>query len=201
MKLEAIKDGEGNIIISKDSFEMLLSCLDNQKFIGESPQNGDSLSVGEERYNKTQTEIQNLIDEYNKKCRKILHQKYAFGTMHEGLSLYKKYENQEIITKWTGEDVGKVYELFKNTLIKYKEPESLLPLDGTEVIKHGSEPIGKTEDGWVVCKAEPRPWLIERAIGFDNAYLTISEDGTNNRPWKQEEIDKIIVLFNGYKKC
>ena len=34
VKLEARKEN-GNIIISEDSFEHLLSCLDNQKFVGE----------------------------------------------------------------------------------------------------------------------------------------------------------------------
>ena len=40
MKLEAKKDGKGNVVISEDSFEMVLACLDNQKFVGEQPQNG-----------------------------------------------------------------------------------------------------------------------------------------------------------------
>jgi len=33
IKIEAKKDGKGNIIITEDSFEMLLACIDNQKFI------------------------------------------------------------------------------------------------------------------------------------------------------------------------
>lgn len=39
MKVDAIKDGQGNVVISEDSFEMLLNCLDNQKFIGELSEN------------------------------------------------------------------------------------------------------------------------------------------------------------------
>lgn len=31
MKINAIKNGNGNILITEDSFEMLLSCLDKQK--------------------------------------------------------------------------------------------------------------------------------------------------------------------------
>jgi len=75
MKVDAYKDGKGNIVITEDSFEMLLACLDNQKFINESPQNGDSISVGEEKYKSTQTEIQEAIDDYNRECRRILHPK------------------------------------------------------------------------------------------------------------------------------
>ena len=41
---------DGTVTISKDYFEHLLSCLANQKFIGEKPCNGDSLSIGEKEY-------------------------------------------------------------------------------------------------------------------------------------------------------
>lgn len=162
MKIEAIKDGKGNIVISEDSFEMVLVCLDNQKFVGEQPQNGDSLSFGEEEYWKGQQDIQNAIDYYNRECRKILHQKYVLRTESDGYFLAKRYEHQSEDTEWTGEDVGLVYELFKDTRIIYVKPENLLPLDGSEEFKMGDEPIGKTQDGWMVVKPEPRPWLIER---------------------------------------
>ena len=132
MKVEAIKDGKGNVVITEDSFEMLLSCLDNQKYVGEAPQNGDSISVGKDEYYKTQKDIQDVIDFYNRECRKILHQKYIFNTEESGYFLTKKYEHQEKITPWTGEDVGLVYELFKDTRIIYKETRELLPLDGSE---------------------------------------------------------------------
>jgi len=196
MKVEAIKDGKGNVVITEDSFEMLLSCLDNQKYVGEAPQNGDSISVGKDEYYKTQKDIQDVIDFYNRECRKILHQKYIFNTEESGYFLTKKYEHQEKITPWTGEDVGLVYELFKDTRIIYKETRELLPLDGSEEIKEGSTPIGKTKDGWIAVEQEPRPWLIERAFRYDGDYLTISEDGSKNRPWKQDEIRKIINIFN-----
>ncbi len=73
MKLKMHKDGKGNIVISEDSFEMILACLDNQKFINETPQNGDSIVVGKSKYNKAQKDIQNAIDFYNRECRKVLH--------------------------------------------------------------------------------------------------------------------------------
>lgn len=196
MKIEAKKDGKGNIVISEDSFEMILACLDNQKFVGELPQNGDSLSVGEDNYWKGQQDIQNAIDHYNRESRKILHQKYVLRTESDGYFLAKKYEHQSEDTEWTGEDVGKVYELFKDTRIVYEKPENLLPLDGTEEIMEGTEPIGKTQDGWIAVEPEPRPWLIERSLRFDYQYLTISEDGKTNRPWKKEEIEKISEILN-----
>ena len=196
MKVDAKKDGLGNIIISEDSFEMLLVCLDNQKFVHEGPQNGDSLSVGKDEYYKTQHDIQDVIDFYNRECRKILHQKYIFETEDDGYYLIKKYEHQDNTTPWSGKDVGLVYELFKDTRIKYEETRDLLPLDGSESIKKGTEPIGKTKDGWIAVKPEPRPWLIERSMRHDYEYLTISEDGRTNRPWKQEEIEMIKNKFN-----
>lgn len=73
VKLEAKKDGKGQIIISEDSFEHLLSCLDNQKFVGESPPNGDALAMGEKEYNKVQDENQACIDDFNRQCRNLLH--------------------------------------------------------------------------------------------------------------------------------
>lgn len=72
MKLEAKKDGIGNIIISKDSFEHLLNCLDNQKFIHELPINGDAISNGKESYYNIQKENQKFIDDFNIACRNIL---------------------------------------------------------------------------------------------------------------------------------
>ncbi len=70
VKLEAIKR-DGWIIITEDSFEHLLSCLDNQKFVGEAPPNGDALAMGEEAYNNTQKEIQEAIDDFNRQCREL----------------------------------------------------------------------------------------------------------------------------------
>lgn len=196
MKIQAKKDGNGNIIISEDSFEMILMCLESQKFVGEPPQNGDSISVGEDEYNKTQQEIQKTIDSYNKECRKILHQKYILRTESDGYYLAKKYEHQIEDTEWTSKDMGLVYELFKDTKMVYDEIEDLLPLDGSELIKENIKIIGKNKDGWLVCEPEQKPFLIERPLNFDYVYLTISENGKTNRPWKQEEIDKITEILN-----
>jgi hypothetical protein len=199
MKIEAKKDGKGNIIISEDSFEMILACLDNQKFVGEQPQNGDSLSVGKEVYWKGQEDIQNTIDHYNRECRKILHQKYVIRTESDGYFLAKRYEHQTEDNEWTNEDVDLVYELFKDTKIIYKQREDLLPLDGSEELKEGSKPIGKTKDGWIAVERESTPWWLERPLSYNCQYLTISEDGETNRPWKPEEIENIIKILNKFK--
>lgn len=190
------KDGLGNIVISEYSFEMLLACLDNQKFLYLRPVNGDSLSENEESYITVQRDIQKYIDECNNQCREILHQKYILTVENDGYFLSKRYEHQTEKTKWSNDDVALVYELFKDTKIIYKTNENLLLLDGSEEIMKGTQPIGKTEDGWIVCEPEDRPWLIERPLSYDYEYLTISEDGFRNRPWKQDEIDKITKILN-----
>lgn len=196
MKIEAKKDGKGNIVISEDSFEMVLACLDNQKFVGEQPKNGDSLSIVKHEYWEGQQDIQNAIDYYNKECKKILHQKYVLRTESDGYFLAKRYEHQTEDTEWTGEDVGLVYELFKDTRIIYEKPKNILPLDDSEEIMEGTEPIEKTQDGWIAVEPKPTPWLIERPLRCDYNYLTISEDGKTNRPWKQHEIEKITKILN-----
>lgn len=83
--------------------------------------------------------------------------------------------------------------------MEYIYQEDIYPLDGTENIMMGSEPIGKDKNGWIVCKPKPRPWLIERPLQYNGDYLTISEDGHKNIPWKQDEIIKIQNLFNNLK--
>ena len=195
MKVNAIKDGKGNIVITEDSFEMLLACLDNQKYINEAPQNGDGISMDKEDYEKVQQDNQKAIDDYNHECRKILHQSYVFETLDGGYYLTKRYEHQDKITPWEGEDVGLVYEIFKDTAIEYEMPKDLIPLTDTDCYKKGDEPLGKDKDGWIYVKYETRPWLIERPMQYDHDYLTISEDGKKNRPWKQEEIDNIKQSF------
>ena len=203
-KVEAFKDGKGNIVITEDSFEMVLACLDNQKFVGEGPCNGDSLSVGKEEYYKTQDDIQDTIDKYNRECRKILHQKYVFETIEDGYFLTKKYEHQNKITSWEGEDVGKIDELFKNTIMKEEKPVPPNP-PPAQPLREGIEkgqaskplrvdpPPPPPPPPTVVPK--PGPLLIERSLRCDYDYLTISEDGKNNRPWKKEEVEQIKNLF------
>lgn len=75
VELEAEKIG-GNIVISEDSFEHLLNCLDNQKFVGESPPNGDAMSMAindPEGYRQIHIDIQEAIDNFSRQCRRVLH--------------------------------------------------------------------------------------------------------------------------------
>lgn len=113
VEVNAIKDGNGNIIITENSFEMLLACLDNQKFVDEAPQNGDSISIGKDEYYKVQDNIQKFIDDYNRECRNILHQKYVFDTEEDGYFLTKRYELQDNILPWSSDDVNKIFEALK----------------------------------------------------------------------------------------
>jgi hypothetical protein len=184
MKVIAIKDGNGNVIMSEDSFATILLHLDNQKEIFETKRRG--LRSG----------IQQAIDEYKKECKKILLQKYILYTAADGYLLQKKYEYQELNTAWSNDDYHRVCKLFENTERKKKNYKKLRPVTEDDVIKEGTNPIGINEEGWVVCEEEPEPWLIERKLSYDYYSLTISEDGLNNRRWKEEEIEKINKLLN-----
>lgn len=114
MNIDAYKDGKGNVIITEDSFEMLLACLDNQKFVGESPQNGDSLAEGPDSYYKTQNTIQKTIDDYNRTCREILHAGLKPFRDEKKYQLYKRYENSELNLEWQPEDVAKIQKVIPN---------------------------------------------------------------------------------------
>jgi hypothetical protein len=171
---KAIKDGNGNILITEDSFEYLLNCLDNQKF-------------------GPRTQEQSIIDDYNYECRKILHQRYIFETCGDGYFLTKRYLYQDKLTPWSYNDVSKVYELFKDTKIIREKPKEL-PKESHSVT-YDEEPV--TEGGWFVDVDEP--WLIERPMRYDHDYLTISEDGSTNRTWKEDEIERISIEFEGYE--
>jgi len=72
VKLEARVEGD-NVVISKDSFEHLLNCLDNQKFVGEPPPCGDALAMDKKDYDKVQRDNQAAIDDFNRQCRELLH--------------------------------------------------------------------------------------------------------------------------------
>jgi len=111
---------------------------------------------------------------------------------HNGFSLFKV--NEDSIIPWNGDDVSLVYTLFKDTKIIYDKPKNLKPLTN-EPFKNGDTPIGVDENVFIHVE---RPWLIERPLMYDNDYLTISEDGINNRPWSEKEIESIKELFKIY---
>jgi hypothetical protein len=135
VKCNAIKGSEGNIIITEDSFDFLLDCLANQKYIQGAP-----------------PENQEIINDYYDQCRKILHQGYIFET--KGYFLTKRYKYQDNITPWSGEEVSKVYELFKNT------------------------PVNSLVNDQDIDRLMQNRRLIELSVSCD--YLTISKDGMDN---------------------
>ncbi len=67
VKLEA-KKVDGNIVISEGSFEHLLNCLDNQKFIHDV--NADAMSDDTD-YKQVQSDNQAAIDDFNRQCRTV----------------------------------------------------------------------------------------------------------------------------------
>lgn len=64
--LDAMRQ-DGKIIISTDSFEHLLNCLDNQRFIDSRNANSATCDA-----NKVQKVNQAAIDDFNRQCRAIL---------------------------------------------------------------------------------------------------------------------------------
>lgn len=115
MKIEAYKDGYGNIIIEEDSFEFLLACLDNQKFVGEVPPNGDAV---ESEYEQIQKDNQSTIDDINHQCRNILHQKIQVMIESKGLCLSKKYLEAEDFISWTSDELDLIKSEFKEFVIE-----------------------------------------------------------------------------------
>lgn len=62
---------EKDVVISQDSFEHLLSCLDNQKYIREV--NADAMEMSTDEIHGIQNDNQNAIDDFNRQCRRLLH--------------------------------------------------------------------------------------------------------------------------------
>jgi hypothetical protein len=65
VQLDATKS-DGIIHISENSFEHLLSCLDNQKYIHEL--NADAMTCD---YKQIQKDNQEAIDDFNNQCRAL----------------------------------------------------------------------------------------------------------------------------------
>lgn len=67
LQARATKD---EIIISKDSFEHLLNCLDNQKYINSV--NADAIgTMTVQEIRNSQDEMQSCIDDFNRQCREL----------------------------------------------------------------------------------------------------------------------------------
>jgi hypothetical protein len=64
---------EDTITIEKAFLDHLLSCLANQKFINESPPNGDAAAMEPSEYQRIQRENQRVIDAAFEKGMDLLH--------------------------------------------------------------------------------------------------------------------------------
>lgn len=168
------KDGKGNIVISEELFGKLLGYVSNNKFTN--------------------------------KCKKILNQKLIFETISDDYYLVKRYEHQSGHIEWTWDDVLEVRKLFKGTrLQRPPEPPEIhndggIPywrqyVNGESKIdeSYGNDQPMKADHG---VEPEPEIWYIERNVFSSESNLTISEDGSKNRPWAKSEIDKIEKHFN-----
>ena len=114
--LNAFKDGQGHVVVSEDSFEMILACLDNQKFVNSPPMNGDSVAEGPDAYYAKQQEIQETIDAYNRQCRDILHAPFDIYQDEHGYWLFKRYKGGKNLP-WTPEERDLVGSKFPDTFL------------------------------------------------------------------------------------
>ncbi len=76
VKLKA-KKVDGNVVISEGSFEHLLNCLDNQKFVDSAPCCGDEIDMAINDpvgYKQVKVDMQSAIDDFGRQCRKVLHE-------------------------------------------------------------------------------------------------------------------------------
>jgi len=168
MDVKIYKDGKGNVVVTEDYFRDIIYYCNND-----------------------------VIRNYG---NSVLYQKYIVETRSDNYFLTKRFEHQPNTISWyDGDAICKVNELFKDTILK-REPIDISKLnpitDDSIIMKDGPKPIGINDRGWVICEPEIEPWKIEVAFRSEGDYLTISEDGVNNRPWTNEEIDKINNKIN-----
>lgn len=122
-------------------------------------------------------------------CIAILHQQILIEPKSDNYYLTKRYSHQrELISWYDGNGLCKVLELFKDT--ELKRPEL------TEEQKQLTFKEEKFYLELMPVMPEKEPFKIETAFRSEGEYLTISEDGVNNRPWTQEEINAIQNIIN-----
>ena len=164
------KDGNGNIIIAEELFGKLLSYT-----------------------------TKNIFTE---NCKKILNQKLVFETISDDYYLVKRYEHQSGHLEWSWDDVLEVRKLFKGTRLQRPPEHPIILTDsGIPYWKQYVSEESKMDESYYndqPMKAEPEPeiWYIERNVFSSESNLTISEDGSKNRPWAKNEVDKIEKHFN-----
>jgi len=172
MEVKIYKDGKGNVVVTEDYFRNIM-------------------------YNLKDANIKSYRNS-------VLSQKILIIPISDNYYLTKMFEHQPDLISWyNGDEIVKINELFKDTVLIRKpiNISELKPITGETPIIEDTEPLGTDEDGWVVCKQENEPWKIEVAFRSEGDYLTISEDGINNRPWTEEEIELINNTLNKLKLC
>lgn len=176
MNIDAIKDGEGNIIISEESFREVADTLGLISSVLESTIKSSRLMIDSADINDGYIHMNS-----------ILNQKYEFELLEDGYFLAKKFPLQSGYIPWNGIDAHKVRELFKDTkLVRDSEPEIPLSSESSDEAPFAGD------------NPEPTigPWLIERSSRTDYIYLTISENGRTNRPWTLDELEQVKNQFN-----
>jgi hypothetical protein len=157
------------ITVSKSYFEHLLSCLANQKFIGESPPNADALELDRSEYENIQIENQNVIDKAwrngmfmlclehkMEEAYKEIHKKYcAFWNSHidfinnlmaEDKKLFPEDDN--ITFKWV-HLVQQEIEMWISLCSSSSSNSNLIIDCKNEIYKHGHVEI---DDFDFICK-------------------------------------------------
>jgi hypothetical protein len=68
-----------------------------------------------EKYQMAQNAIQKAIDDFNRQCRKVLHQKQIVNVSDDGFWLTRRYEHQEELTPWDDKSVLSIKEALEDT--------------------------------------------------------------------------------------
>ena len=129
-------------------------------------------------------------------CSSIVNQPIVFETKNEGYFLTKRYSHQPNTLSWyDGYEFQKIKDIFKNTRLVRKESvkKMLEDIDNDKSKEYCLEPESILKDNLLpICEDfYHEPWLIEIAFRSEGDYLTISEDGVNNRPWTEYELELI----------
>lgn len=162
MKQKLFKNGDGTITIDSSFFSTIICDLKTESLINY--------------------------------CSAINNQQLMIETRNDNFYLTKRYTHQNELLSWyDGYELIKIKELFNGTKLKAIEEDNRK----TERYGEGAIEIQGNSVNYCymeykeICLPKNEPWHIETAFRSEGKYLTISEDGINNRPWKEEEIKMI----------
>lgn len=119
-------------------------------------------------------------------CNDVLNRKIIIEPKSNNYYITKRFQNQSNIISWyDGDEFIKIKELFKNTIIQKEKTKTIS--DSLKEDRLDKSPISITDN---------ESFKIEIGFRSEGDYLTISEDGINNRPWSFDEIDEINKVIN-----